>query len=52
MKPDIFQCTVFLKAVRSFVSDVSTSFDKSRGGPDGSGGGGGVGGGGGGGPLW
>ena len=29
---------VFLKAVPSFDSDVPSSFNKSRGGPDGSGG--------------
>ena len=31
-------CTVFLKAMRSFISDVSSSFAESRGGPEGSGG--------------
>ena len=31
------RCTVLLKAVHSFVSDVFTSFDESMGGPDGSG---------------
>ena len=30
------QCTVFLKALRILVSDVSTYFAGSRGGPDGS----------------
>ena len=39
MKPAIFcRCTVFLKAVRSFLSDVYYSFAESRGGPEGSGG--------------
>ena len=32
------QCTVFLKALRSFVLDVYFSFAESVGGPDGSGG--------------
>ena len=32
------RCNVFLKVVRSFVSDVSSYFTESRGGPEGSGG--------------
>ena len=32
------RCTVFLKALHSFISDVSSSFDEYRGGTDGSGG--------------
>ena len=35
---NLCRCTVFLKAMRSFESDVYYSFAKSRGGPDRSGG--------------
>ena len=35
---NLFRCIFFLKAVRSFVSDVYYYFTESRGGPEGSGG--------------
>ena len=33
---NLCRCTVFLKAVRSFDSDITSSSAESRGGPDGS----------------